>query len=198
MLAAIRRAEDAALLLTGRQSPGRTREDDVWIRWMHDNAADATCFVEAHVRPRLARVHRLVDAVADHVAVADRPGLARPGPDDARVGWRDGERADGRDRHAVADRRPADAAVRRFPDAARGSARVVDRRVAGNTRDGGDAIADRRPEESERERLGRRPPAAAALCADQYRTRDRQRRSGSDRDAEPCGLHDPHCRLVSW
>ena len=119
-----------------------------FVGWIED-AADAAGFVEAHVRPGLPGVDRLVDAVADHVAVADRPGFAGAGPDHVGIGRRHRERADRRDRHAVGDRRPADAAVGGLPDAARRGAGVVDRRIAGHAGDRRDAVADDGTEEAE-------------------------------------------------
>src|SRR5712692_9075538 len=80
-LAAVARAEDAALLLRAGDPSARAREDDVRIRRMHDDARDASGFVEARMRPRLAGVQRLVDAVADDVAVTDHPRFAGAGPD---------------------------------------------------------------------------------------------------------------------
>src|SRR5262249_43226296 len=101
--AGVGRAEDAALLLPAGPAPFGADEHRVGIRRMDDHARDATGLVEAGVRPRLSRVERFVDAVADDVAVANRPRLARPGPDDVRVAGRDGERADGGDGDVVGD-----------------------------------------------------------------------------------------------
>ena len=73
---------------------------------------------EADVRPRLAGVGRLVDAVA-RLDVAADARLAHPDEDDVGVRLRDGDRAD---RCAVnlpvRHRRPAVAVVRRLPQAA--------------------------------------------------------------------------------
>ena len=161
VLAAVGRAVDAALLLRRGDAPHDAREDDVGVRRMHEDAADAAGLVESHVRPRAAGVHRLVDAVADHVAVANRPRFAGAGPDDVRIGGRDGERADRRHRHAVGHRHPADAAVGRLPHAARRGAGVIDRRIARHAGDRRDAVADDGAEEAEREAVRLR--AAAAL-----------------------------------
>src|SRR6185295_18481741 len=81
VLAAVGRAEDAALLLRCGDASDRAGKDDVGIGRMNEDAADAAGLVEAGLRPRLAGVERLVDAVADHVAVANRPRLARARPD---------------------------------------------------------------------------------------------------------------------
>ena len=57
MLAAVGRAVDATLLLRRGDAPHDAREDNVGVRRMHDDAADAAGFVETHVRPGAARVH---------------------------------------------------------------------------------------------------------------------------------------------
>ena len=85
-----------------------------------------------------------------------------PAPDEARIGGRDRERADRRDRHAVGDRRPVAAAVGGLPHATRRRAGVVDEGIAGHARDRGDAIADNGADEAECESL-LRPRAAASL-----------------------------------
>ena len=56
-----------------------------------------------------------------------------------RIGRRDGERADRRDRLVVEDRRERRSAVGRLPDAARRGAGVVRLGIAGNAGDRGDA-----------------------------------------------------------
>ena len=48
----------------------------------------------AHVRPGLAGVGGFVNAVAHHVAIADRPGFSGPRPYRSGIGRCDGERAD--------------------------------------------------------------------------------------------------------
>ena len=81
-LPAVLRAEHAALALrTGGTAEG-ARHDDVLIRRMDDDRADAPRFREPHLRPRLAGVGGLVDPVPHHVHVANGPGLAGAGPDD--------------------------------------------------------------------------------------------------------------------
>src|SRR6185295_9642675 len=124
--AAVGRAEHAALLLRPGDAADGTGEDDVGIRRVDDDAADAAGLVEPLVHPGAAGVNRLVDPVADDIAVANRPRFASTGPDDARIGRRHGERADSRDRHAVGDRLPAQPAIGRLPDAAGRGAGVID------------------------------------------------------------------------
>ena len=88
--------------------------------------------------PGGAGVGGLVDAVAHHVAVADRPRFAGAGPHDARIRRRDRERADRLHRLLVEDRREGPRAVGGLPDAARRGADVVGRRVARGAGDGRD------------------------------------------------------------
>ena len=98
--------------------------------------------VEAHVRPALAAVGGLPDAVSDGDVRADER-LAGAGPDDLRIGGRDGESADGVDRLVVEDGPPGEPGVLRLPDPAGGRTRKVSEFVAGHARDGDGAVADR-------------------------------------------------------
>ena len=72
---------------------------------------------KAHVRPGLAGVDGLVDAVAG-VRAPGAVGLARPDPDDVRVGRGHGHIADRELRLAVEDRLEGRPVVDRLPDAA--------------------------------------------------------------------------------
>ena len=130
--AAVGGAKDAALLLRRRDASDRAREHDVGVGRVDEDAADAPGVVEAHVAPRLAGVGRLVDAVADDVAVANRPRFPGAGPDDVGIGRRDGERANRGDRQAVGHRGPAEcrrrSSSRRRPTRRRRS-RSTDRRA---------------------------------------------------------------------
>ena len=92
-LAAVGRAEDAALRLRAVGVAERAGEHDVRVLRVDDEARDAAGLLEAHQRPGLAGVGRLVDALADRDVAADL-ALAGAGPDDVRVGGGDGERAD--------------------------------------------------------------------------------------------------------
>ena len=143
--AAVSCPEDAALGLRPVRRAQRACENDLRIGRIDDDAADAAGLVQTHARPRLAGVHRLVDAVADRDMAAN-PRLARSGPDDVRIGRRNGERADRLRRLLVEDLLPVDAAVDGLRDAARRAACIVHERIARNADDGGDAIAFRSDE----------------------------------------------------
>ena len=135
---------------------------------MDDDAADAAGFGEAHVLPGLAGVGGLVDAVAHDVARTDHPRLAGAGPHDVRIGRRERQRANRLHRLVVEHRLERRAAVGGFPDAARGGAEVVRRRIAGNADRGRDAPGRRRAHVAEAQRIDRQrlrcaAPAAASL-----------------------------------
>src|SRR5581483_9385235 len=118
VLTAVGRLEHATLLLLPGDTSDRARVDDVRVRWMNDDAADAAGVVEAGVRPRATGVGRLVDAVADYVAVANRPRFAGPRPHDVGIRRCDRQRANRGDGHRVGHGIPSNAAVRRLPHAA--------------------------------------------------------------------------------
>src|SRR5262249_21350781 len=118
-----------------RGAAHRAYVNDVGVGRMEKNASDAAGLGEPHVRPRLAGVSRLVDAVAHDVGVADDPGFASPCPNDARIRRRYGKRANCLYRLFVEHRLERLAAVRRLPDAARRRARIVRLGVARNTSD---------------------------------------------------------------
>src|SRR4029078_3181714 len=85
---------------------------------------------EADVRPRLAGVRRLVDAIPGLDVAADAP-LAHADEDDVRIGLRHGDRADRRAVDlAVGDVGPRLAAVGGLPKAAASLARVHHTRLA--------------------------------------------------------------------
>ena len=132
-LAAVFAAEHAAFLLRTGGAAERADEHEVFVRRMDDDRADAAGVGKSHLRPRLAGVGRLVDAVAHHVHVADRPGFTGAGPHDIRIAWRDRERTD-RLRGLVVERRlPRQPAVGGFPHATGRRARVIDAGLAGDT-----------------------------------------------------------------
>ena len=151
VLAAVGRAIDAALLLRPGGAAERAREHDVGIVGMNDDAADAPCLRQAHVRPCLACVRGLVDAVAHHIDVADRPCLAGSRPDRRWLRRRYGERANRGRRLFIEDRVPTIAAIRRLPHAARRGARVIGARVAWNAGDRRYAIAYTRADKAKAE-----------------------------------------------
>jgi len=90
MLPAIGGAINAALLLRACGATQRADEDDLRIRGIYDDAADAAGLVQTHVRPRLSGVGGLVDAVAHHINVSNRPGLACARPNNIWRGCRHG------------------------------------------------------------------------------------------------------------
>src|SRR5438445_6271985 len=118
MLAAVRGAEDAALLLRTGCATKRAGKDDVRIRGMDNDAADTSGVRQPHVRPGLTGVDRFVDTIAHHVAVANDPGFTGACPNHAWIRGRDRERADGRGRLLVKDRVPAIAPITRLPNTA--------------------------------------------------------------------------------
>ena len=100
-------------------------------------------FAKARVRPVLAAVGRLVDAVAG-IEVAANVGFPGAGVDDAAVGRRHRKRADrARDARklSVGDVRPAQTEVGALPDAALDAAHVEDV-LARDAVDGDGAAAD--------------------------------------------------------
>ena len=133
-LSAVGGLEDAALRIRAPQVSDARDIHDVGIGRMNHDAADVAGLLEAHVAPRPAAVHRLVDAVAPRRALPV-VGFAGAGPDDVRVRWRDGEIADRHHRvDAVEDRHPRRALVRALEDPAAGRADVDGVRGAGHPR----------------------------------------------------------------
>ncbi len=118
---------------------------------MNDDPADAPRFRQPHIGPGFAGVDRLVDPVSHYIAVANHPCFAGAGPHRVRLGGCHRERADRGRGLLVEYRRPAVAAIHRFPDAARGCSGVVHARVTGNSCDGCDAVPDLGSHEAESE-----------------------------------------------
>src|SRR6185503_9567836 len=146
-LAAVFRAVDAALGVRSERVSEHGGEGDVGIGRVDDHRADLPLLLP-DLRPGLAGVRRLVDAVARRDVAAD-VRLPRADVDHARVARRHGDRPDGGDRLVVEHRFPGDAAVLRFPDAARGGRGVVDERVsrhAGHARHAASAGGTDQPE----------------------------------------------------
>ena len=141
-LAAIGRAEDAALLLRTVGVPQRAGNDDVGIFRIDHDSADASGLLETRASPCLASVGRLVDPVSNRDVAADEC-LAGARPNDVRIGGRDGQRANRRDILVVEDRVPVRTVVGRLEDAARRRACVIDVRTAGDSGDGNNPVADR-------------------------------------------------------
>src|SRR5215468_3092654 len=109
---------------------------------MNHDAADAPGFRKAHVGPIFSGVGGLVDPVPHHVAVANHPGFAGPGPHDTGLGRRHGERADRRCWLLIEDGIPMISAVSGFKDASGRGTGVIRARIAGNAGDRSDAIAN--------------------------------------------------------
>src|SRR5688500_10358709 len=89
----IRRLVHTTLLLRTVAVALRGHPDDVGIRRVDHDPADASGGIESHVRPRASGIGGLVDAVADR-DVASNERLAGARPDDVRIRWRTRERAD--------------------------------------------------------------------------------------------------------
>ena len=165
-LAAVGRLVDAALV--ARSVPylpkSATKTMSGLVGWMRIFEI-ASEFGEADVRPRLAGVGGLVDAVAGHDVAADAR-LAHADVDDVGVRVGDG---DGADRRAldltVGDRRPRRAAVGRLPEPAADGAEVGLARPAFHAGHGNRAAAavgaDAAPAEGVDDRLIDRVRSAA-------------------------------------
>ena len=132
-LAAVAGAIHAALGVRSERVAQHRGERDIGVGRMDDHLTDLPLLLP-HVRPRLAAVRRLVDAVAGGDVAAD-VGLAGTDVDDVRIGGRNGDRAGRGDRLVVEDRLPGRTAVHGFPDAAARGRGVVDRRIARDARD---------------------------------------------------------------
>ena len=141
-LAAVHRAVDAALRLRAVRETERRRVHDLRIRRMHDDARDASRVLESRACPRLSRVGGLEHPPAGR-DVAAREGFARARVDDVRIARRNGERADGRHRLRIEDRRPVHAAVRGLEQSTRRGPGVVRVDVARHASDRGHAISFR-------------------------------------------------------
>src|SRR5215210_9477202 len=92
-LAAVAGLVNTALVGVAPELAGDADPDRVRVRRIDGDLGDALGVLEAHVRPVVAAVHGLVDALADGDAVA-RPRLAGAGPDRLRVLRIDGDGAD--------------------------------------------------------------------------------------------------------
>src|SRR5215211_6359707 len=140
-LAAIGRAEDAALGVRPPDVPERRDVDEVGVLRVDADAGDVAGVGEAAVRPGLAAIGGLVDTVAVRDVAANRR-LAHPDVDHIRVALGDGNRAHGgRLEEAVGDVIPGGAAVGRLPDATGAGPEVEGHLVDRVARDGDDAPA---------------------------------------------------------
>src|ERR1700688_1592041 len=145
MLAAVEGPEHAAFLLRSSRAAKRASENDFGIRRADDNSADPASLLQPHIRPRLTRIGGLIDSISYYVAVADHPSLAGSSPHNTGIGRRDGKRPDCRNRLLIENRRPAVAAVGRFPNPPGGSSGVVGARISRHSSDGRDAVSHSRP-----------------------------------------------------
>ena len=162
--AAVRRLEDAALILRPGHAADGADIDDVGIGRMDDHTRDAACLGQAHVLPGLAGVLRHVHAVAHHIAVPDDPRLARADPDDVRVARCDRDRANRGDRLIIEDRLECLPGVRGFPQTAGRRAQVVDVGIAGDSRHRRDTPRGRGSHVTKFQRLRRRGLLRSCGC----------------------------------
>ena len=142
-LAAVGRFVDAALGVRLEHVPHRRRVRDVRIARIDDQRGGLVRFAQPGVRPRRASVGALEDAVAGVEVLADI-AFAGSRIDHARIGGRDGQRADrgGRRRQlSVADVHPVLPVVGAFPNAALNAAHV-EQVAAGDGGNRHDAPAD--------------------------------------------------------
>src|SRR5437763_11071391 len=123
---------------------GHADVHSVRVRRIDENLYDALGLLEPHVRPVVAAVRGLVDAVAHGDAVA-RPRFTRADPDRFRIGGIDRDGADGLHGLFVEHWFVRGAAVGGLPHAATGGAGVYgEASVLARRRDRRDASAHRR------------------------------------------------------
>src|SRR5262249_2919927 len=103
------------------------------------------------VLPRFTAVGRLVNTVAGHIDVTDRPGLAGSGPDRVWLRRSDRQRADGRCFLIIEDRLPFRAAIGGLEHPTRGGTGGVRVVIAGRGGEGGDPVTDYRAQKPEAE-----------------------------------------------
>ena len=137
-LAAVGRAEDAALRVRAVRMAEHRDEDAVGIARIDGDLRDLLAVAQAEVRPGLAGVGGLVDAVADG-EVGALQAFAAADVDDVRVRRRDRERADRAGRLVVEDRLPGAAVVGRSSRRRRCTRRCR-RRSAGRRRPAADLV----------------------------------------------------------
>ena len=131
----------------------RCHVDQVRVLRVDADHADLLRVLQTDVRPGLACVQRLVNAVAVRGIAADR-ALACAHINHVVVGVRYRNRSDGTEVDVpVGDRLPNVPAVRRLEDAATGSAEVEDQRFAGNASDRIDATAAEGTDLAQRQRV---------------------------------------------
>src|SRR6185437_4474503 len=125
-LSAVGALEHAALGARRAELPEVGEEDDVGVGGVDSDVRNGIRALEPDVRPGLAGVGRLVDAVA-RLDVAANLGLAHADVNDVRIALRHGDRADRRAPDLpVGDVGPALTAVGRLPQAATRGAEIAD------------------------------------------------------------------------
>ncbi len=195
-LAAVPRAEDAAVVVGPPEMALGGDIDDVGIDGVDGDPADEAGVGEAHVLPGPAGVLGFVNAVAGGHGIA-RGRLAGAHPDDVGMALRHGHGAD-RDRLLqVERRRPGDAGIHGLPQAARAYGRVDDGRVRvgdGEVHDpsahiGRADVADPKLVDDRRVvELGRLGCGLAGLAGGRS---ERDEKQGRD-----CRGHDPETKLA--
>src|SRR5258708_5364373 len=151
--AAVARAVQTAVRVRGVEVANRSHEDHVGVPGIDSDLADVLRVAQAEVRPRVAGVGRLVDAVTEAHRVA-QGGLAAADVDHVGRRWRDRQRTDRRDGLVVEYREPGSAGVDGFPDAAVHVAEVELVGPAGHARRGVAAAASERAEHAPVLRVG--------------------------------------------
>ena len=143
ILAAVRRAIDAALGIGTEHIAQHCGIDEIGIRRMDADAADELAVAEADMAPGAARVARFVNAVAvGHIEADRRFTGARI--DHVGVRGRDRDRTDrGAAHEAVRDAAPEYAAVLGLPDAAGTGPEIEHHPIHRIARNGDDAAAAR-------------------------------------------------------
>ena len=141
--AAVGRSIDAALVVRTVGMAEHGDEQPIGVARVDDDVGNLLAVAEAEMRPRLAGVGRLVDAVADRQIGAGEP-FAAADVDDVRVRRRDRDRADRSGGLVVEDRRPRPPEVGRLPHPAVYRAGIEDVRLRRHAGDGfGPSAAER-------------------------------------------------------
>ena len=136
--AAVGGLEEAAVAPGRPKAPHGRGVHHVRVPGVDQDPADVLGGAEPGVGPAAPAVQALVDAVAPADAPLARV-LARPEPDDVRVGGVDGDRAGRVGRVVVEDGSPGGAAVDGLPDVRRSGGHVPDAPVGGIDDDVGDS-----------------------------------------------------------
>ena len=132
-LAAIGRAENAALCVRAIGMPQRRHENDVGIRRIDDDFADRARIPQANVLPGLAAIERLVNAVAVR-DVAANAGFARSDVEDVRDSSSHTAMLPIADVPSLIENRgPSHRAVGGLPHSAAGRAEIIGRGIARNS-----------------------------------------------------------------